>query len=151
MIRRLKLLLQEAFVEIEVVDESSALQLACASLMFEVLRADYEIHPAELEKIGQHIRQAFDLSESDTQFLMRLANEKTEQMVSLHDVLRTINEAYAMDEKRELLEMLWSVAYADGELDRHEEYAIRKLADLLHIPHRDFIRTKHQAEADSGI
>lgn len=149
MIKRLKLLLQETFVEIEVVDEAGALQLACASLMFEVLRADHKVHSAELEKIGQHIRQAFGLDEKDTQVLMQLANEKSEQAISLHDVVRTINEGYAVDEKRQLLGMLWSVAYADGELDRHEEYAIRKLADLLYVPHRDFIRTKHQAEADT--
>ncbi len=145
MLKRLKVVLQEVFVEIEVVDDAAALQLACASLMFEVLRADQEVHPAELGKISEHIRQAFGLSENNTRILMQQASEKTEQAVSLHDVLRTINETYAKDEKRQLLKMLWDVAYADGVLDSYEEYAIRKLADLLHISHRDFILTKHEA------
>jgi len=37
---------------------------------------------------------------------------------------------------------LWAVAYADDELDRYEEYYMRKIADLLHVSHSDYIKTK---------
>ena len=40
--------------------------------------------------------------------------------------------------------MLWRVAYADGCLDPYEEALVRKIADLIYVPHRDFIRTKHR-------
>jgi uncharacterized tellurite resistance protein B-like protein len=37
---------------------------------------------------------------------------------------------------------MWKVAYADGELDKHEENIIRRIADLLHIRHSEYIRCK---------
>lgn len=148
MLKHLKTIFQEVFVEVEVIEDGSALRMACAVLMFEILRADYQVHEAEQAKIRQHIQNAFALDEHDTQVLMQMAELHSENAISLHEVVRTINNEYGIKEKRELLKMLWDVAYADGELDRHEEYAIRKLADLLHISHRDFIQTKHLAMPD---
>ena len=148
MLKHLRTIFQEVFIEVELIDDSSALRMACTVLMFEILRADHQVHKAEQAKIYQHIQAAFGLDERDTQVLMEMAESHSENVISLHEVLRTINDEYGIPEKRELLKMLWDVAYADGVLDRHEEYAIRKLADLLHISHRDFIRTKHLAMPD---
>ena len=38
--------------------------------------------------------------------------------------------------------MLWRVAVADGEISKYEDYLIRKIADLIHLPHSEFIRAK---------
>ena len=38
--------------------------------------------------------------------------------------------------------MLWRVTCADGRVDKHEEYLVRKIADLLYVSHRDYIRMK---------
>ena len=37
---------------------------------------------------------------------------------------------------------MWAVAHADNEVHPHEEYVIRKVADLLYVSHSDFIRGK---------
>jgi len=142
MLKRLKIVLQEVLAAQEI-EEANALPMACALLMFEILRADYRADAAELNKISQHIRTAFGFSQDEARRLMQQAQQQSDEMVSLHEVVRTINEAYSADEKRNLLKMLWDVAYADGELDSNEEYTLRRLADLLHVPHRDFIKTKH--------
>jgi len=144
MLKRLKIVLREVFVEQEVVD-AHALPMACALLMFEILRADHHADEAELHKISQHIKTAFDFDDEETGMLMQQARQQSDHIVSLHEVVRTINEAYTAEDKKRLLKMLWDVAYADGELDRNEEYVLRKLADLLYVPHRDFIQTKHAA------
>jgi uncharacterized tellurite resistance protein B-like protein len=49
-------------------------------------------------------------------------------------------------EKRyQLLVLLWKVAYADGRVDKYEEYYVRKISDLLHMDQAEFIRAKHEA------
>jgi uncharacterized tellurite resistance protein B-like protein len=40
--------------------------------------------------------------------------------------------------------MLWEVSFSDGHAGAHEEHLVRKVAGLLHVPHRDFIRMKFQ-------
>ena len=44
-----------------------------------------------------------------------------------------------------MVELLWRVAYADGDLDKYEEHLVRRIADLIHVPHSVFIRMKHKA------
>jgi uncharacterized tellurite resistance protein B-like protein len=43
------------------------------------------------------------------------------------------------------------VALADREIHHHEEALVRRLADLLHVPHREFIRAKHLALDEQGM
>jgi uncharacterized tellurite resistance protein B-like protein len=148
MISKLKEYLANAFDNTVYEDDEKSLRLACTVMMFEVLRADTQTHPDEIAKINDHVRRAFGLDEKETQTLMQQARQEAEHSISLHEMIRAVNEAYGTAEKRDLIRMLWDVAYADGELDRYEEHMIRNLADWLYVPHRDFIRTKHEA-ADS--
>ena len=48
--------------------------------------------------------------------------------------------------KVRVIEMMWQVVYADGVKDHYEEHLIRQVAELLYIPHADFIRARHKAE-----
>jgi uncharacterized tellurite resistance protein B-like protein len=43
---------------------------------------------------------------------------------------------------------MWELAYADAELDKYEEYVIRKVADLIYVSHSEFIRAKTVAKAN---
>lgn len=144
MIATLKSLMQK-ITQVDPVDDQAVLRMACTVLMFEVVRADFEVHENELVTIGRHIDKAFGLGRVETAQLMKDAHHKSEHAVSLHDVVAAINLEYTPEEKKPLMRMLWDVAYADGHLDKHEEHTIRKLADWLHIPHRDFIKAKHDA------
>ena len=148
MIRALREYLNNTFAENENEAEDRSLKLACTVLMFEVLRADMQTHPEEIAKIRAHVCRAFEIDQHEADLLMQQARRETEHSVSLHEVIRAVNEEYDAPQKRDLIRMLWDVAYADGELDRYEEHTIRKLADRLHVPHRDFIRSKHQAAGD---
>jgi len=55
-----------------------------------------------------------------------------------------INKGFTQEQKVTLIKTLWQIAYADGELDKYEEHMVRKMADLLHVPHLEFIKTKNQ-------
>ena len=59
-----------------------------------------------------------------------------------------INGAYSPEQKIRLIELLWRIAYANESLHRYEEHLVRKVADLLHVPHSAFIAAKHRAAGD---
>ena len=82
--------------------------------------------------------------------MLELARQESQDSHSLHPFLRRINRHFDPEQKAEILEDLWRVAFADGRLDKYEEYHIRRIADLLHLPHSAFIRAKHRAEAERG-
>ena len=117
-------------------------RLAVAQLLLEMARADFAQDAAEIATIRDLLSRAYSLSAEEIDALLAQAGERVARSISLYDAVNVVNEALGHDERRELLAMLWRVAYADGKLDKYEEALLRKLADLLFVSHADFIREK---------
>ena len=126
----------------EEIDEQQVMHLAAAALLLEVSRADFDIQDEELESIADSLTARFKFSKQEADSLIELARTEQDNHVSIHPFVKIINDGCTADEKGLLLEDLWRVAYADDKLDKYEEYQLRKIADLLYIPHSVFIQTK---------
>ena len=124
-----------------------ALDLATAVLLVEVSRADFEQDQQELEAIRQLLLDHFSLQASEVDSLLQNAHGEAEQLVSLQHITRLLNEQMSQQDKVKVIELMWQVAYADGEKHHYEEYLLRQVAELLYVSHADFIRARHQAEA----
>lgn len=123
-------------------------RLAAAALLIEMTRADHEVKAIEREAVERAIDKAFGLPGEETRELVALAELEADQATSLYEFTQLINQHFADADKAHMVELLWEVAYADGELDKYEEHLVRKVADLIHVPHRTFIRAKHRAKGD---
>ncbi len=121
------------------------LQLSSAALMVEVIHVDDEVSEQEENKIRQLIQQRFQLNETEIEDLIELAHNEKHEATDYFSFTSLLNEHYSQQQKINLVEDLWQLAYADGNLDKYEEHLIRRLSELLHVPHQDFIRTKHKA------
>jgi uncharacterized tellurite resistance protein B-like protein len=119
---------------------------AVADLLLEVSRADFEVHETELKTARELLKDRFELSDEQTARALDLALEESERSISIYPLLRTINDRLTPEEKASVIEALWKMAYADGKVDAHEEHRIRRIADLLYVPHRTYIHAKHLAE-----
>ena len=125
--------------------EHRALELACAALMFEVARADFAVEAIEQETVTALLKDQFNLSADDVSTITEAAVEQADAATCLFEFTRTLNELASTEQKRNLLAMMWRVAMADDALSRYEEHVIRKVADLLYVPHNDFIAAKQSA------
>jgi uncharacterized tellurite resistance protein B-like protein len=141
----LKSLFETLFSEKIEQKQSSTRELASAALLVEVARADFEITPEELARLIDLLAATFDMSPEDVELVTQQANDQVENAVSLHDFTRVINEHCSPEERNELIGLMWDVAAADGDLSKYEDHLIRRVADLLYVPHQEFIRLKHQA------
>lgn len=127
------------------------LRLAAAVLMVEVGLADSAIDGAERVVMEHTLRESFKLSPEEAGAIIRLAEQEADHAVSLQEFTSLLNKSLNTGEKRQLVEILWRVAFADKVVDKYEEYNIRKIADLLYVTHRDYIRAKHLASEKTGI
>lgn len=123
------------------------LNLAAAALLIEIARADSDFDASEQAAIEALLADTLELAPAEISELVRLATEESREAVSLHQFTRLINEHYSIEEKRRLMEQLWQVAYADGRIDRYEEQLLRRLAELLHMRHSEFMQAKHAADS----
>lgn len=119
-----------------------AQRLAAAVLLLEVARADYAQAPAERTALRTGLAREFDLPEAALDALLDEAELRAKQSVSLFDFVQTLNRSMSQEQKRALLHLMWKVAHADGHVDPLEEHLLRRIADLLHLPHAEFIRGK---------
>lgn len=126
-------------------DEHS-LRLATAALLFEMQRADFDEHEDERAVLERVLQETFALAVEETRELAQLAQQEAEDSVSLHQFTSLINQRFSPEEKVRVVEMLWQVAFADGRIDRYEEALVRKIAELIYVPHRDFIQARHRVE-----
>ncbi len=124
-----------------------ALQLATASLLIEVSRADYHIDAKEQRTIADAIQAFFSLSAEETREIIELAESEVDDVTCLFEFTRLVNENFDYPQKLKVVEMMWSVSYADLDKDKYEEHLIRKVSELLYVSHSDFIRLRHSVES----
>ena len=116
--------------------------LSICVLLIEVSKSDDDYDDSEKEKIIDLLKKKFSLNDNQIDTLMIMADKKNDEIVSLHELTANLNKEYTYSEKKNVIKMLWDIAYSDGRIDKYEDYTIRKISDLLYIKHSDFIKAK---------
>lgn len=124
-------------------------QLAVAALLIEVATADHVMDEAELNALISLLERKFSLPHERLVELADLAKAEAADATSIYQFTQLINSECTPQEKFELIKGMWEIAYADNQLDKYEEYVIRKVADLVHVSHSEFIRAKSIVKAQS--
>lgn len=125
-------------------DIDHQLKLATAALLIEMMQQDGRIHEGEQKAVREMLQNHFNLTDNETLQLCELAREELDNAVDSHQFTSLIARNYSQAEKIRIIEYLWQVAYADDHLDPLEEHMVRHIAELIYVPHRDFIRAKHK-------
>lgn len=127
-------------------DDEQPLRLATAALLIEMTRADFEISDDERSAVDNALRELFEISDDEAKVLATLAEAEVDNAACLFEFTRMVDQSFTQPQKRRVVEMLWRIAFADSHKDHHEEYLVRKIADLIHVSHADFIQARHRVE-----
>ncbi|MCW9048072.1 MAG: TerB family tellurite resistance protein [Gammaproteobacteria bacterium] len=148
MIKKLQLFFEKNFMmsSVSAVVEEHQLNLAAAALLIEMVLQDDHVDKAEVAQVKKILVSQFDLSEAEMESLYALAEEEKHLATDYHQFTKLIAKHYTQPQKIRLIESLWRVAYADEVLDKYEEHMVRRISDLIHVSHKDFIQAKHRVE-----
>jgi uncharacterized tellurite resistance protein B-like protein len=122
-----------------------SVELATAALLVEVIRSDAEITASEQKAVMRAVREKFNLSEDEAQAILNLAEQEVRTANDYYQFTSLINRHFDQQHKQHIIELMWRVAYADAELAAHENHVLRRIAELLHITHADYIAAKMRA------
>lgn len=117
-------------------------QIALAAMMIEVAEADFEDAPEEQQVILNIVKTSFNLPTGKAEEIIVLAKEEHDKSTDYFQFTRLINDSYSAQQKIDLIENLWKIAFADQILDKYEEHVIRRISDLIYVSHSDFMATK---------
>ena len=124
--------------------------LAAAALMFEVVWADHNIEADELATMQSALQQLFSLDTQRLQEIVDQTRDHHEESVGLFRYTRALNTQLEAAQKYRVVVALWRIALCDQRIDRFEEHMIRRIAELLYVPHQDFIRAKQEARTSTA-
>ena len=134
----------------EAAENSDNLSRAIAVLMLEVAQSDFEETEEETSALIAGLTEYLGESSHTSQDLLASARDDKANSAGLYEFTRLACTQMSVSERCTLIEQLWDIAYADGVIDKYEEAAIRKVSELLYVPHSDVIKAKLAAENASN-
>ncbi len=123
----------------------SVLNIATAALLIEVMTIDGNMDQEEMDSVKSNLSKILELSDDEIQELIDLSQEEVSDATSLYQFTKEINANFELQQKLDLMTALWQVALADDYLDKYEESILRKIADLIHLRHSEYIECKTKA------
>src|ERR687888_1079454 len=125
-------------------------RLAAAALLVHAAAIDGDLMDAERDKLHAVIRQQFKLDEATTDELVAEATEAEHEAIDLYHFTSLINRSLDEEGRRRVVEMMWEIAYADGDIDEFERNLIWRAADLLGVSSRERIELGQRVASHRG-
>ena len=119
-------------------------RLAATALMIHIVSLDGEPTAVERRKLHSLIETSFKLDPGTADQLIASATRAESDAVDLYRftsvIMREVDEAG----RKRIVEMMWEMVYADGQVTEFEDNVVWRAADLLGISSRDRIDLKHK-------
>ncbi len=109
------------------------LQLAACVLLLEVAHIDGEYSEVERRRLHQSLQRHFGLDEEGIAALLAAAETERSQSVDHFRYTQQLVAGYDLGQKMVLAELMWGIILADGTVDDHEAWLVRKLGHLLNL------------------
>ena len=126
------------------------LRVATGALLIEMMRTDVEVTENERAVVVSSLQSKFDLTPEETHELLALAEAEADDAIDHYQFTSLIKTGFSQEQKRKVVEYLWAVAYADENVDEHEEFLVRKIANLIGVSHKEFIEAKLRVRDGGG-
>ena len=122
--------------------EHTNIKNAAAILLLSIANADEKIDKDEIKSIRDIIQDFFSIESEETFTIIENAILELKKNTSLFGYIETINDNFSYKDKVDFILCIYEVAYSDEELHFMEQYLIRKIANSLHVEHKDLIEAK---------
>lgn len=152
MINRLKSLLMEALGDSpDDRDDGMQVRLAAAVLLVEAAMMDGHMDPQESDHILALLRARFGLSDEEARALLDEAMAADEAASQILPFTKAVKDRFSPEQRVEMIEMLWEVAYADGRLHDYEANLVRRIGGLIFVSDQEAGAARKRAMTRLGV
>jgi len=113
--------------------ETDDKNLATAALLIEAALSDEDYSDTERETVSAILKRHFDLSDTDAATLVKEAEALQSGSDQILYFTRTIKDSFPIEDRVQVIEMLWEIAYADGEICDYEANLVRRICGLIYV------------------
>lgn len=151
MLNFIKSLLDDSIKQNREEDKKLSLATPVYALLIEVAKSDQDFSEDEKKHIDTMCTRYFKLSPAELVDVEASAKRELEQAVDLYHLTKDIRQNFSVEERTEILEMIWTIVYTDGKIDPYEEQLTRRLCDLIGLQHQHYMQAKKSASQKEKI
>jgi uncharacterized tellurite resistance protein B-like protein len=118
-------------------------RLAATALLIHVISLDGEPTQAERRKLHSLIESHFKLDRGTADRLIASATQVEGEAVDLYHFTSVIMRSLDEEGRKRIVEMMWELVYADGQVTEFEDNVVWRASDLLGVSSRDRVELKH--------
>lgn len=122
-------------------------RLAVAAILVHLVAVDGVITPEERVRLRKVLARHYQLDEAQTEELVREARARDEDAVDLYGFTSVLKRMLDEQGRRDVVEMMWEMVFADGRISEFEDNMVWRVAELLGISARERITIKKAVEA----
>ncbi|SHF55994.1 Uncharacterized conserved protein, tellurite resistance protein B (TerB) family [Microbulbifer donghaiensis] len=130
--------------DLEVRNEKDV-RMISAALLAEVATVDQKLDPREQVTLTHVLQQHYQLQPEDAREIVEEALAHRDRATSLYEFTQTVNQQFDEKDKYLLIRQMWQVAFSDDVIEAFEEHMIRRVAELIYLPHGLFTRARAEA------
>jgi uncharacterized tellurite resistance protein B-like protein len=128
--------------------DDTGYRLAATALLIHVISIDGEPSDVEKRKLHSLLESRFGLDPGTADKLIASATLVEGEAVDLYHftsvIMRSVNE----EGRLRIVEMMWELVYADGQVSEFEDNVVWRAADLLGVSSRERIDLKHRVAGE---
>lgn len=130
--------------------EASDYRLAAAALLVHIATIDGEFDAKEQERLLAIVEARFGLDRAAARELIAHAAESERDAVDLFRFTSVLKRMLDEEGRKQVVAMLWEMAYVDGSVHEFEENVVWRVAELLGVSTRDRVMLRNDAEEDAA-
>ncbi|WP_237057924.1 TerB family tellurite resistance protein [Microbulbifer sediminum] len=120
-------------------------RMISAALLAEVATVDQKLDDREQATLVRLLQEHYQLGEPEACEMVDHALSHREQATSLYEFTQVVNDQFDERNKYLLVRQMWEVAFSDDVIEAFEEHLIRRVAELIYLPHGLFTRARAEA------
>ncbi len=128
--------------------EANDYRLAAVALLVHIATIDGHVDDAERAHLQSLVETRFGLTGAQARDLIVHASESEREAVDLFRFTSVLKRLLDEPQRRQIVEMLWEMAYADGKAHEFEENAIWRISELLGVSTRERVNLRQQVRDD---
>jgi uncharacterized tellurite resistance protein B-like protein len=125
-------------------------QLAAAALLYHVIAADGVVSAEERAKLAELLERRFRLDDSEARSLVGAAEQADADAVDLYSFTSVLKRRLDQTDRERIIEMMWKLVYADGNVHEFEDNVVWRVAELLGVPSQTRIRLKQSVRSNDA-
>jgi uncharacterized tellurite resistance protein B-like protein len=116
-----------------------------AAILGSIVPADLKVRDVEMQRLKTHLATKFHLTPELLEQALAAA-QKGLSGEELTDVSKTLPELLSIEDRINLIALLWDVAMCDLELAPEEEKMVMRVADLAQVPRKHVVEQQQKVQ-----